>query len=409
MPGALSHLRVLDLSRVLAGPWAGQMLADLGAEVIKIEKPSDGDDTRAWGPPFLRDREGVETRESAYYLSANRAKKSVAVDFTSPDGAEIIRRLAAHCDVVLENFKVGGLKKYGLDYESLKKVKPDIVYCSITGFGQTGPYAQRPGYDFLVQGIGGLMSLTGEPNGEPMKSGVALIDIFTGLHAAIGVLAALAYRDRTGEGQHIDLSLLDTQIAVLANQATNYLVGNIVPKRLGNAHPNIVPYQAFGTADGHVILAIGNDSQFGRFCSAAGCTELAADERFRTNADRVRNRAELLPLLIQVMSTRKSSEWIECLEAAQIPCGPINDLSQVFEDPQVCHRGMAVTLPHPLADDVRLVANPIRLSETPISYERPPPMLGADTDEVLQALLGISGHELRRLQSAGAIQQTGQP
>jgi crotonobetainyl-CoA:carnitine CoA-transferase CaiB-like acyl-CoA transferase len=405
MPGALSHLRVLDLSRVLAGPWAGQMLADLGAEVIKIEKPGDGDDTRAWGPPFLKDRDGAETRESAYYLSANRAKKSVAVDFTSPEGAEIIRRLAEHCDVVLENFKVRGLKKYGLDYESLRKVKPDIVYCSITGFGQTGPYAQRPGYDFLVQGMGGLMSLTGDPDGEPMKVGVAVIDIFTGLHATIGILAALAYRDRTGEGQHIDLGLLDTQVAVLANQAANYLVGDIVPGRLGNAHPNIVPYQALAAQDGHVILAIGNDSQFSRFCAEAGCPELAADDKFKTNADRVRNRDTLLPLLKQVMASRKSADWLERLEAAGIPCGPINDLAQVFEDPQVRHRGMAVNLPHPVAGEVRLVANPIRLSATPVVYDRPPPTLGADTDDVLQTLLRISAQELHQLRSAGAIQQ----
>jgi crotonobetainyl-CoA:carnitine CoA-transferase CaiB-like acyl-CoA transferase len=405
--GALSHLRILDLSRVLAGPWAGQLLADLGAEVIKVERPGQGDDTRHWGPPFLEDRDGAATGESAYYLSTNRGKSSVAIDITKTEGQQLIRRLAGRCDAVLENFKVGGLAKYGLDYPAVRAVKPDIVYCSITGFGQDGPYAQRAGYDFLVQGMGGLMSLTGEPGGQPMKVGVALTDIFTGMYAAVAVLAALAHRDRTGQGQHIDLALLDVQVAVLANQAANYLIGGMVPPRLGNAHPNIVPYQAFATVDGHVILAIGNDAQFRRFCEVAGHAEWADDPRFASNAGRVGQRAELLPLIAAAMAGRGSRDWIACLEAAGVPCGPINDLAEVFADPQVRHRGMAVAMSHPLAEQVRVVANPIRLSETPIAYDRPPPTLGADTDGVLNDLLGLGRDELAALQAAGVIGAAG--
>ncbi|RAU20996.1 CoA transferase [Paramagnetospirillum kuznetsovii] len=403
MSGPLSHLRVLDLSRVLAGPWSGQLLADLGAEVIKVERPGEGDDTRAWGPPFLKDRDGKDTAESAYYLSTNRGKRSVTIDFTRPEGQELVRRLAARSDVVLENFKLGGLAKYGLDYAALKRVKPDIVYCSITGFGQDGPYAARAGYDFLIQGMGGLMSLTGAPGGEPMKVGVALTDIFTGMYASVAVLAALAHRDRTGVGQHIDLSLLDVQVAVLANQASNYLVGGMVPQRLGNAHPNIVPYQAFATGDGHIILAVGNDGQFRRFCEVAGRPELGGDPHYATNAERVRNRAELVPILSALIAARTSRDWIESLEAAGVPCGPINTLDQVFADPQVKHRGMAVTVPHPQAGEVTLAANPIKLSETPVSYDRPPPPLGADTAEVLSALLKMDAVELRRLGELGVI------
>jgi crotonobetainyl-CoA:carnitine CoA-transferase CaiB-like acyl-CoA transferase len=402
MAGPLSHLRVLDLSRVLAGPWAGQLLADLGAEVIKVEKPGEGDDTRAWGPPFLEDGAG-EPGESAYYLSANRGKRSVTIDFTRPEGQELVRRLAAGADVVLENFKVGGLAKYGLDYAALKAVRSDIVYCSITGFGQDGPYAQRAGYDFLVQGMGGLMSLTGAADGEPMKVGVALTDIFTGMYATVAVLGALAHRDRSGEGQFIDLALLDVQVAVLANQATNYLVGGQLPRRLGNAHPNIVPYQAFATADGHMILAIGNDGQFRRFCEVAGRPELGVDPRFATNAARVRNRDALLPELSALMAARPSRAWNEQLEAANVPCGPINSLAEVFDDPQVRHRGLAVAMPHPQDPALRLVANPIRLSATPVRYDRPPPMLGADTDAVLGELLGLGQNELADLHSAGVI------
>lgn len=403
MAGVLSHLRVLDLSRVLAGPWAGQVLADLGAEVIKIEKPGDGDDTRAWGPPFLKDSEGKDTRESAYFLSANRGKRSVAIDITKPEGQELVRELAAQCDVVLENFKVGGLEKYRLDYASIRACKPDIIYCSITGFGQSGPYAPRAGYDFLVQGMGGLMSVTGDAAGEPMKVGVALTDVFTGMYAAVAVLAALAHRDRTGIGQHIDLSLLDVQVAVLANQATNYLVGGVVPQRLGNSHPNIVPYQAFPTADGHVILAVGNDGQFSRFCSIAGCPALGEDQRFATNAARVRNRDALVPLLRKVMASKSSAEWIELLEAAGVPCGPINTLDQVFANPQIKHRRMVREIAHPAAGTVNLVANPINLSETPISYDRAPPLLGANTADCLRNILHLSDEAIAGLTQKGII------
>ncbi|OAN49775.1 CaiB/BaiF CoA transferase family protein [Magnetospirillum moscoviense] len=403
MAQALSHLRVLDLSRVLAGPWSGQLLADLGAEVIKVEKPGEGDDTRAWGPPFLKDKDGADTHESAYYLSTNRGKRSLAIDFTQPEGQELVRRLAARCDVVIENFKAGGLAKYGLDYPSLKAVKPDIVYCSITGFGQDGPYAQRAGYDFLVQGMGGLMSLTGEPDGEPMKVGVALTDIFTGMYASVAILAALAHRDRTGQGQHIDLALLDVQVAVLANQASNYLVGGIVPQRLGNSHPNIVPYQAFATSDGHVILAIGNDSQFQRFCTVAGCPALAEDPRFATNAGRVRERETLIALLRPILAARPMAEWIEVLEVAGVPCGPINTLAQVFDNPQVRHRGMVAGLDHPLAGRVDLVANPIHFSETPVTYDRAPPLLGADSAGVLADILGLDPAAIADLRAKGIL------
>ena len=402
MTGPLSHLRILDLSRVLAGPWAGQLLADMGAEVIKVERPGEGDDTRGWGPPFLKDCQGEDTRESAYFLSANRGKRSVAIDFTRPEGQALIRRLAATSDVVLENFKVGGLAKYGLDYAALRQVKPDIIHCSITGFGEDGPYATRAGYDFLVQGMGGLMSLTGDPEGEPVKVGVALTDIFTGMYAGFAVLAALAHRDRTGQGQHIDLALLDVQVAVLANQATNYLVGGVIPRRLGNAHPNIVPYQAFATADGHIILAVGNDAQFRRFCEVAGRPELGSDPLYASNALRVKNRGVLVGVLKEIFVTRPSAAWIKALEDVGVPCGPINDLSQVFADPQVRHRGMAVTMPHPQGD-VTLVANPIRLSETPVAYDRAPPMLGADTADILGTLLEVGDDDLAALRAGGII------
>jgi crotonobetainyl-CoA:carnitine CoA-transferase CaiB-like acyl-CoA transferase len=403
MAGPLSHLRILDLSRVLAGPWAGQLLADLGAQVIKVERPGEGDDTRRWGPPYLKGRDGEDTSESAYYLSANRGKRSISIDFTRPEGQDLVRQLAARSDVVIENFKVGGLAKYGLDYPSLQTLKPDIIYCSITGFGQDGPYAERAGYDFLVQGMGGLMSLTGTPGGEPMKVGVAFADIFTGLYATVAIMAALAHRDKSGEGQHIDLALLDTQVAVLANQAANYLVGGVVPGRLGNAHPNIVPYQAMPTADGHVILAIGNDGQFRRFCQLVGRAELADDPRFVSNAERVRNREILITILLPLMKTKSSAEWIALFEAAGVPCGPINSLDQVFADPQVRHRGMVAHLDHPLADDLNLVANPIRFSKTSVAYDRAPPLLGADTEEILRDWLGVSDAELAKFKENGVI------
>ncbi|HKX40312.1 MAG TPA: CaiB/BaiF CoA-transferase family protein [Burkholderiaceae bacterium] len=384
-PQALSHLRVLDLSRVLAGPWASQMLADLGAEVLKIEHPDRGDDTRGWGPPFVRSADGTQ-RESAYFLCTNRNKRSVALDIGTSEGQAAVRALAAESDVLIENFKVGGLAKYGLDYASLSALNPRLVYCSITGFGQTGPYAQRPGYDFMIQGLGGLMSLTGAPDGEPMKVGVALTDVLTGLHAVSGILAALAWRDRSGQGQHLDLALLDVQVSCLANQAMSYLVTGDSPGRIGNAHPSIVPYQAFPTADGDMILAVGNDSQFAAFCRTAGHTEWAADERFATNAARVRHRDVLVPLLRQTTVMRSTQEWIALLEKANVPCGPINTLAQVFADPQVLARGLRQDLPHPQFGSVPTVASPLRLSKTPVRYERAAPPLGTDTEAVLATL-----------------------
>ena len=410
MSGALSHLRVLDLSRVLAGPWASQLLADLGAEVIKVEKPGSGDDTRHWGPPWLADGDGRPTREAAYYLCTNRNKRSLTVDMTTPEGQALIRELAADADVVLENFKVGGLTPYGLDYASLRALNPGLVYCSITGFGQDGPYAARAGYDFLIQGMGGLMSLTGVPEGEagagPQKVGVALTDILTGLYAGSAILAALAHRDRdgfrSGEGQHIDLALLDVQVACLGNQALNYLVSGTAPRRMGNAHPNIVPYQDFPTADGDMILAIGNDGQFARFCTIAGHPEWADDARFADNAARVRHRRELIPLLRQATVIRTTAEWITALESAAVPCGPINDLAAVFADPQVQARGVQFALPHPSGGNAPQVANPIRLSATPVDYRRAPPTLGQDTEAVLREL-GRSEAEIADLRQKGVI------
>ncbi|MFO1340520.1 MAG: CaiB/BaiF CoA-transferase family protein [Burkholderiaceae bacterium] len=389
--GALQGLKVLDLSRVLAGPWAGQLLGDLGADVVKVERPGAGDDTRVWGPPWVQAKDSDE-RQAAYFQCANRNKRSVAIDLATPEGQAQVRALAAKADVVLENFKVGGLQGYGLDYASLKAVNPKIVYCSITGFGQTGPYAPRAGYDFLIQGMGGLMSLTGRADGEegagPQKAGVALVDIMTGLYATIAVLAALSHRDKMGEGQHIDLALLDVQVATLANQAANYLASGVAPKRLGNAHPNIVPYQDFPTADGDMILAIGNDGQFARFCAIAGQPQWAADERFATNPARVANRAVLIPLLRQATVMKTTAEWIAALEAEAVPCGPINRLDQVFADPQVQAREMRVTLAHPSLGEVPLVANPIRLSATPVQYRQAPPTLGEHTADVLADWLG---------------------
>ena len=386
-PTALNGLKVLDLSRVLAGPWAGQMLADLGADVVKVERPGSGDDTRAWGPPWLKDADGRDTADAAYFFCANRNKRSVAIDMATPDGQRLLQRLAAEADVVLENFKVGGLRQYGLDHETLCARHPRLIYCSITGFGQTGPYAPRAGYDFLIQGMGGLMSVTGRGDAEegagPQKVGVALTDVMTGLHATIGILAALQHRERTGEGQHIDLALLDVQVAALANQAGNHLISGKVPSRMGNAHPNIVPYQDFPTADGDMILAIGNDGQFARFCEVAGHAEWAVDARFATNAARVANRAVLIPLLRQATVMRTTREWVEALESRAVPCGPINRIDEVFADPQVVARGLRVELPHPVAGMVPGVANPVRLSATPVVYRSAPPVLGQHTDEVL--------------------------
>jgi crotonobetainyl-CoA:carnitine CoA-transferase CaiB-like acyl-CoA transferase len=388
--GALSHLKVLDLSRVLAGPWASQMLADLGAEVIKVERPGAGDDTRSWGPPFLKDDQGNDTEESAYFLCTNRGKQSVCIDMKAPEGQQAIRQLASQSDIVLENFKVGGAASFGIDYDTLSATNPGLIYCSITGFGQTGPDRLRPGYDFLVQAMGGLMSVTGQADGEegagPQKVGVALTDIMTGLYATIGILAALAERERSGLGQFVDLALLDVTAATLANQASNYLVGGMVPTRLGNAHPNIVPYQSFVASDGHLIVAVGNDGQFGRFVTELGCPELANDERFASNKMRVANREALIPLLQARMLERTKAQWLVDLEAVQVPAGPINNVAEVFAEPQIQARGMQVNVPHPENADLQLVGNPIKLSRTPVQYERPPPTLGQHTEEVLARL-----------------------
>ena len=405
--GALSHLRVLDLSRVLAGPWAGQILADLGAEVIKVERPGNGDDTRAWGPPFLKDAYGESTGEAAYYLSANRNKQSVTIDFTKPEGQRLVRELAAKSDILIENFKVGGLEAYGLDYASLKALNPLLIYCSITGFGQTGPYAKRAGYDFMIQGLGGLMSLTGRPEGDegagPVKVGVALTDILTGLYSTVAILAALAHRQEGGAGQHIDMALLDVQVACLANQAMNYLTTGVSPQRLGNAHPNIVPYQDFPTADGDFILTVGNDNQFRKFAEVAGRPEWGDDPRFVSNKQRVANRAVLVPLIRQATVFKTTAEWVSQLEAVGVPCGPINDLAQVFADPQVQARGLAMQLPHALAGLVPQVASPIRLSGTPVEYRNAPPLLGEHTQEILERVLGLDSVAVEALREAGVL------
>jgi crotonobetainyl-CoA:carnitine CoA-transferase CaiB-like acyl-CoA transferase len=402
-PGALAHVRVLDLSRVLAGPWATQVLADLGAEVLKIERPGTGDETRGWGPPWL---EG-EPRMSAYFASTNRGKRSVTVDVSTPEGQGIVRRLAERADVLVENYKVGALARRGLGAADLLAVNPRLVYCSISGFGQDGPYRDRPGYDFLVQAVGGLMSVTGEPDdvpgGGPMKVGVAVTDLLTGMYAATAILAALAHRDRTGQGQHVDLALLDVQVAALANQAEGYLVTGARPARLGNAHPSIVPYQAFRTADGHVVVAVGNDAQFARLCAALGRPELARDPRYATNAARVAARETLVGILAAALATRPTAAWVEALDAADVPCGPINDLAQVFADPQVRHRGLRVELPRPGAAPVPVVASPIRLSRTPPACAAPPPALGEHTAEVLRDLLGLTDDDVAALRARGVV------
>src|ERR1041384_1357208 len=390
MPGPLSHVRVLDLSRVLAGPWAGQNLADLGAEVIKIERPGAGDDSRAFGPPWVKDRSGNDTRDSAYFTSANRGKKSITLNIASAGGQAIARELAAKCDVLIENYKYGDLARYGLGYEDLRKSNPGLIYCSVTGFGQSGPYRERPGYDFMIQGMGGMMSVTGEPDdapgGGPQRAGVPIADIITGMYASIAICAALAHRERSGRGQHLDLALLDSQIALLAYQNTNYFATGVPPKRIGNLHPNIVPYQPFRCADGDIILACGNDNLYRKFCEAACCAELASDARFATNGKRVENRAELTRLLAAVFRKRTKAEWLELLEAAGVPNGPINDVAQVFQEPQVKARGVRIELKHRAGGELPLVASPMRFSATPLEYRRAPPLLGEHTDEVLRAL-----------------------
>jgi crotonobetainyl-CoA:carnitine CoA-transferase CaiB-like acyl-CoA transferase len=411
MSGPLSHVRVLDLSRVLAGPWAGQNLADLGAEVIKVERPKVGDDSRAFGPPWVKDREGRETKDSAYFTSANRGKKSVTVNLALPAGQALVRELARQSDVLIENYKYGDLARYGLGYEDLAKLNPRLIYCSVTGFGQTGPQREHPGYDFMIQGMGGMMSVTGEPDGAPgggpQRAGVPVADIITGMYASIAVCAALAHRAQPGpgfgRGQHLDLALLDSQIALLAYQNTNYFATGVPPKRIGNLHPNIVPYQPFKTADGDVILACGNDNLFRKFCEAAGCGELAADPRYATNGKRVENRGELTRVLQQVFSRRSTRQWLALLEAAGVPNGPINNVAQVFEEPQVNARGIRLKLDHPVAGKLDSVASPMRFSGTPLSFERAPPLLGQHTDEILRGLLGKTDAELAKLRADGVV------
>jgi len=397
MPASLSGIRVLDLTRVLAGPWSTQILADLGAEVIKIERPETGDETRAAGPPFLKDRDGNDTRDSAYYLSANRGKKSVAINIASKEGQGLIRRLAMASDVFIENYMVGKLAEYGLSYDDLKAVNPRLVYCSITGFGQTGPYRERPGYDFVFQAMGGMMSITGEKDGMPQKVGVAFSDLMTGMYATIAILAALTHREKSGHGQHIDLALLDVQIASLANMNMNYLIANKVPKRMGNAHANLVPYQVFACSDGHLVVAAGNDNLFRGLCRALNTPELAADPRFNTNPGRVRNREALIEILEGVFATESVATWNDRLQLESVPVGPINDLSQVFADPHVKERGMCVTVEHPAAGPTPLVASPIRFSETAITYENPPPLLGEHTERTLSELLNIDQADIKAL------------
>ena len=399
--GPLSHIRVLDLSRVLAGPWAGQNMADLGAEVIKVERPGAGDDSRAFGPPWVKDRDGRDTKDSAYFTSANRGKKSITLNIAVPEGQAIVRELAGKSDVLIENYKFGDLARYGLGYEDLKKINPRLIYCSVTGFGQSGPYRERPGYDFMIQGMGGLMSVTGErddlPGGGPQRVGVPVVDLMTGMYATIAVCAAIAHRAETGVGQHLDLALLDTQVAFLANQAMNYLATGDVPQRIGNAHPNIVPYQTFKTADGDIILACGNDNLFTKFCEVAGCRELTRDPRFATNAARVENRAAITEILAAIFKKRSTRDWVSALEGAGVANGPINTIKQVFEEPQVIARGMRIDLPHPTAGTVPLVASPMRFSGTPLEHKMAPPTLGQHTDEILRDVLGYDEKKIREL------------
>jgi len=407
MAGPLSHIRVLDLSRVLAGPWAGQNLADLGAEVIKVERPKVGDDSRAFGPPWVKDKEGRETKDSAYFTSANRGKKSITVNVAKPEGQALIRALVRECDVLIENYKHGDLARYGLGYADLKGVNPRLIYCSVTGFGQTGPYRERPGYDFMIQGMGGMMSITGEPDGTPgggpQRAGVPIADIITGMYASIAICAALASRAQTGTGQHLDLALLDSQIALLAYQNTNYFSTGTPPGRIGNLHPNIVPYQPFCSSDGEVIVACGNDNLYRKFCDAAGCPELATDARFATNGKRVANRAELTRLIQENFRKKTTAEWLALLESAGVPNGPINDIAQVFEEPQVKARGVKIELDHGAAGKLPLVASPMRFSGTPLEYRLPPPLLGEHTDQILKEFLKLNETEIAKLRDDGVV------
>jgi crotonobetainyl-CoA:carnitine CoA-transferase CaiB-like acyl-CoA transferase len=407
MSGPLSHIKVLDLSRVLAAPWAAQNLADLGAEVIKVERPLKGDDSRAYAPPYLKDAQGKETRESAYFCAANRGKKSITVNLSKPEGQQLVRELAKQCDVLVENYKVGDLARYGLGYDDLKKDHPGLIYCSVTGFGQTGPDKDRPGYDFMAQGMGGLMSITGErddlPGGGPQRVGVPIIDMTTGMYATIAICAAIANRAVTGKGQWIDVALLDSCVAFLANQAMNYFATGESPRPLGNAHPNIVPYQTFKTADGALILACGNDNLFNKFCDVAGCAHLAKDPRFSTNGERVKNRDEITRLLNDIFLKRGTREWVKLLDDAGVANGPINTIEKVFEEPQVQARGMKIELPHAVAGTVPLVASPMKFSGTPIKHEVPPPALGQHTDEILSSVLKKTEAEIAQLKAGGIV------
>jgi crotonobetainyl-CoA:carnitine CoA-transferase CaiB-like acyl-CoA transferase len=403
--GPLSGIRVFDLSRILAGPTCTQLLGDLGAEVIKIERPGAGDDTRKWGPPYLRGKDGKDTDEAAYYLSSNRNKRSVTVDISKPEGQALAKKLIAKCDIMIENFKVGDMARYGLSYADLKDSHPRLVYCSISGFGQTGPYAPRAGYDLLAQGIGGIMSITGEPDRPPMKVGVGIADVMCGMYATVAILGALHHREKTGQGQYIDLALLDSQVAWLINVGLNYLTSGKVPQRVGNEHPNIVPYNVLPASDGFIILAVGNDAQYQKFCDFAGAPELAKDPRFLTNADRVRNRREIYEMLPAVTRRKKQAEWIDGLAKLGVPCSPVNNVEQVFEDPQVRQRGMKITMPHPLSASgtVDLIGNPIKFSETPVDYRLPPPFCGQHTQDVLGELLQMPEAEIEALRQRGVI------
>ena len=407
MAAALDGIVVLDLSRILAGPWCGQILADLGASVIKVERPGAGDDTRAWGPPYLKDADGNDTTEAAYYLAANRGKQSLTLDIASEQGAAIARELAARADIVIENYKLGGLKKYGLDYESLKAANPRLIYCSITGFGQTGPYAPRAGYDFVIQGLCGFMSITGErddlPGGGPQKAGVAITDLTTGLYSTIAILAALQHRNNTGQGQYIDMCLADSAVALMANMNMNYLTSGVPPKRYGNAHPNLLPYQVFDTADDPIIIAIGNDGQYRRWCELAGAPELADDPRFANNPSRIRNREALIERVIELMQQHPRAWWVENLERLGVPYGVVNNFAQVFEDPHIQARGMKFEMEHPAAGTVPLVRSPVNLMGSPPVYRRPPPMLGEHTESVLKDVLGKTDAEIAALREAGVL------